>query len=166
MYASDQDFFVVGAIEDTDLPAFRENACCAPQEIVLELFVARLFETIYLASLRIDTGHHVRDSAVLSRGVHPLEDHEQCIPVVGVVEPLQSRKLVNVFLQLLPVMPLRLVQGLHERGPLLELDLLARWHTEVAAFDFHPALNRNCAISLLIASGCSCCTQWPAPSTR
>ena len=76
MHPNHQYFFVIGTIENADLPAFGKAARGAPEKIVFQLIDARLFETKNLAPLRINPGHDVPDSAVLTGGVHPLENQE------------------------------------------------------------------------------------------
>jgi len=41
---------------------------------VFQLFGAGLLEAEDLATLRIDSGHHVPDGAIFAGGVHALED--------------------------------------------------------------------------------------------
>ena len=55
MHANDQDFLIVGTIEDADPSAFRKAACRAPEKIMFQFFGARLFETENFAALRIDS---------------------------------------------------------------------------------------------------------------
>ena len=88
MHPNHQHFFVIGAVEYADLPAFRKRARGAPKKIVFQLVGARLFETENLAALRIDAGHHVPDSAILAAGVHPLKNQQQRIAVGRVVQVL------------------------------------------------------------------------------
>ena len=40
-------------------------------------------------SLWVHLRHHVLDGSVLARGVHPLQDHEQAAPALGVQPVLQ-----------------------------------------------------------------------------
>ena len=103
----------------------------APEKIVLQLLGARLFEAEHLAALRIDPGHDVPDGAVLAGRVHPLKDQQQRIAVGRVVQLLQRAQLLHVFFQELLVLLLRLVDGLHDRRPFLEVDLLAGPHAEI-----------------------------------
>ena len=74
MHANHQHFLVIGTIKDADAAAFGKAAGGAPEKIVFELFGARLLEAEYLATFRIDPGHDVPDGAILSGGIHPLED--------------------------------------------------------------------------------------------
>jgi hypothetical protein len=48
-----------------------------------------MFETEYLAALRIDPGHHVPDGPIFSGGIHSLEDQQDGVAVGCVVKLLQ-----------------------------------------------------------------------------
>ena len=74
MHANDQNFLVIGSVEDADLPAFGEIARGAPEKIVFQFGGAGMFEAEYLATLRIYPGHHVSDGAVFSCRIHRLKD--------------------------------------------------------------------------------------------
>ena len=76
MHPNHQHLFVIGTIENADLPAFGKAARGAPEEIVFQFIGARLFETKNLAPLWIDPGHDVPDGAVLTGGVHPLKNQQ------------------------------------------------------------------------------------------
>ncbi len=67
--AHDQYFFVVGAIENADLAAFRNALMRSPKVIVVQLFIARCLEGVNVTSLRIYARHNVLDHAILSGGV-------------------------------------------------------------------------------------------------
>ena len=89
-----------------------------------------MFETEYLAALRIDPGHHVLDGAIFSGRVHRLKDQQDGM-AVGCVEKLLLRtKLRNVLFQQFLILLLRLVRGLHGRWPLLEIDLVSFPHAK------------------------------------
>jgi hypothetical protein len=53
VHADDQHFLVVGPVEDPDASTFGQTARGTPQEVVIEIFGARVLETEHLASLRI-----------------------------------------------------------------------------------------------------------------
>ena len=76
MHANDQDFLVVGTIEDADPPAFRKAACRAPEEIMFQFLGARLFETENFAAFGIDSRHDMPDRAIFAGRVHPLKDQQ------------------------------------------------------------------------------------------
>src|ERR1039458_8725067 len=63
MYSNDENLLIVGAIEDGDPPAFGKPVRRAPEKIMLQFLGAWLFETEYVAALRIDPGHDVADGA-------------------------------------------------------------------------------------------------------
>ena len=89
MDAHDEDFLVVGTVEDADLAPAGEAADATPEEIVLELGGARMLEARHLAPLGIDAAHHVLDHAVLAGAVHPLEHEQQRVSIRCVQELLQ-----------------------------------------------------------------------------
>ena len=74
MDAHDENFFVVGAIENADLAALRNALMRPPEVIVVQIFIARGLESMNVTSLRIHAGHDVLDHAILAGGVHGLED--------------------------------------------------------------------------------------------
>src|SRR5664279_3919392 len=137
MHSNDQYFLVVRTIEDTDPSAFGKTAGRTPEKIMLQLFGARLFEAENLAALRIDPGHDVPDGAVLTGRVHPLKNQQQRIPVGGVVKLLQRAQLRNMFFQKFLVLLFRLENGLPDRRPFFEVDLLPGAHPEILGVDFH-----------------------------
>ncbi len=81
MYPNNQDFFVIGAIEDAHSPAFRKFNRRSPKKIVFQLGIARLFETEDLTAFWIDSGHNVADGAILARRIHSLKNQQQRIAV-------------------------------------------------------------------------------------
>ena len=118
-------------------PRSGRTAGRAPQKIVLQFLGGRLFEPEHLAPLRIDAGHDVPDGAVLAGGVHPLKDQQQRVTVGRVVETLQFTQRLDVFSQKFSISLLRLAEGLQDRRPLFEYDLLSGPHTEIFGIDFH-----------------------------
>ena len=88
MHAGDQYLLVIGSVEDADSPAFRQIAAGAPEKIVFQFGGAWVFEAEHLASLGIDTGHHVPDGAVFSRSIHRLKDQQDRMAVRCVVKLL------------------------------------------------------------------------------
>jgi hypothetical protein len=92
VHAHHEHFFVMGTVENADAPALRKALGGPPQEVVLELLGAGLFERVHFAALRIDAGHHVLDDTVLANRIHALE-HQQHTPLaVGVETLLQLAK--------------------------------------------------------------------------
>src|SRR5580704_2983346 len=87
VHADDQHLLVVRPIEDADPPALRQFPSGAPKKIVFQFGWAGMFEAEYLAALRVDPGHDVPDSAVLSRRIHGLKDQQDGI-AIGRVEKL------------------------------------------------------------------------------
>src|ERR1041384_1299748 len=81
--------------EDADPPALRQRLGDAPQEVVIELLMARRLEGMHLTALRVDAGHHVLDCAVLAGGVHRLEDRQHRPPVLRVELLLQGSEALH-----------------------------------------------------------------------
>ena len=131
MHPNHQHFLVIGTIEYADPPAFRKHAGRSPEKIVFQFVGARLFETEDLAALRIDSGHDVPDSAVLSACIHSLKNDQQSIMVRCVVKALQGAQLLNVVCQKFVILFLRLADRLADGRPLVEFDLLAGFHAVI-----------------------------------
>ena len=111
MHANDQDFLVIGSVEDADPSALRQIAGGAPKEVVFQFGGAGMLEAEHLAALWIDPGHHVLDGAVLSRGVHRLKDQQDGMPVGGIEKLLLRAQLRNMLFQKFLVLLLRFVTG-------------------------------------------------------
>ena len=131
MHPNDENFLIVGTIEDGDPPAFGKPVRGAPEEIMFQFLGAWLFETENVAALRIDPGHDVADGAVLAGGVYPLKNQQQRIAVGRVVKLLHCAQLCNVFFQDVLILLLRLAKGLHDRRPRSEVDLFPWRDTEI-----------------------------------
>src|SRR5207248_8093057 len=76
MDADHQHLFVVRPVENADAPASRNLCLVAPQVVVGQLVGGRDFEPADVDALRVHAAHHVADGAVLSGGVHRLQDDE------------------------------------------------------------------------------------------
>src|SRR5262249_25096185 len=87
MYADDEHLLVIRPIEDADSAAFREALCRPPEKIMIQFHCTRVCEAKDLATLRIDSGHHVANDAVLPGSIHGLEDEQQRV-AVGSIEQL------------------------------------------------------------------------------
>ena len=98
MNPNDKNFLIVRAVENTDTAALGQGARGAPQKIMVQLLQARMLETEDLATLRIDTGHHMFDRAILAGGIHRLKDQQHGIAVRGVEERLQLAQFGDVLL--------------------------------------------------------------------
>src|SRR5262249_37675292 len=77
VHPDDEDFLIVGAVEDTNFSALGNYLVSAPEIVMIEFFRARRFEGMNVAALWIDTGHYMLDDAVFARSVHGLQDDEQ-----------------------------------------------------------------------------------------
>src|SRR2546429_2432939 len=84
MHADDEDFFIVGAIKDADLPAFGDDFVVAPEIVAVQFLRARGFERVNVAALRVDAGHDVLDGAVFAGGVHGLKDEQKSPTILRV----------------------------------------------------------------------------------
>ena len=131
MHPNHQHFLVIRAVEDADPAALGKAARRAPEEIVIELFRAGLFETENLATLWIDARHDVTNGAIFARAVHALEDQQQRIAMRCVVKLLLRAQLLNVLVEKLLILLLRLGIGLDLRRPLAEVDLFVWWHAKI-----------------------------------
>src|ERR1700719_15827 len=94
-----QHFFVIRAVENADLAALGNYFVTSPHKIVIELFVAGLFERPHIAALRIHSGHHMADQPVFPRRVHSLNDHQQSPAVLRVEFLLQMPQHLDAVLQ-------------------------------------------------------------------
>jgi len=131
MHPNHQDLLIIGAVEDTDVPALGQPAGGAPEKIMFQLIGARLFEAEDLAALGIYSGHDVPNGAVLAASVHPLKNQQQCIAVGSIVKALQRAQLLNVFSQTNLIILLRLTKGFHNRRPVCEFDLVSGPHPKI-----------------------------------
>src|ERR1700690_435867 len=131
VHANNEDFFIVGTIEDADPASFGKPTRRAPEKIMLQFFSARLFETENLTALRIDPGHNVPDGAVLACRVHRLKNNEQCVAIGRVVKLLQRAQFLNVLFQQLLIFFFRFEERFDDGRPLLKFDLVSMAHTEI-----------------------------------
>src|SRR5215510_15781474 len=92
MHAHDERLLVVATVEDADATAFRQAPDATPHEIVIEILLRWSLEGKYLTPLRVDSGHHVLDRAVLPRGVHRLKDQQHRPAVLRVKHVLKVRE--------------------------------------------------------------------------
>jgi hypothetical protein len=107
MDADDEDFLVVGPVEDRDRAPLGGQALVAPEEVVVEVLGRRDLEAVDRDALRVHPAHHVPDRAVLAGRVHRLEDDEQAVCVLG----------GEACLQVVEEFDARLQQLLRLRGP-------------------------------------------------
>src|SRR4029077_2641568 len=81
VYADDQNLLVIGSVEYADSSSFRQVARGPPQKIVLQFHRAGVLIAEYLATLRVDPGHHVPDRAIFPRSVHRLKYQQDGIAI-------------------------------------------------------------------------------------
>src|SRR4030095_2433935 len=84
MHPDHKYLFVVTPIKDSDVSPVRQTFHAPPEIIVVEIFRRRRLERIDLAALRIQTGHHMLDGAILARGIHSLKDEKHRPPILGI----------------------------------------------------------------------------------
>src|SRR5579863_2334180 len=84
MDADDQHFFVIRAVENSDVAALREAFGGPPQVIVIQVFWRGRLEGIDLAALRIHSRHYVLDGAVFSSSVHGLKNQEDAATILSI----------------------------------------------------------------------------------
>jgi len=73
MNTGNQNLFIVGAIENTDMTPLWKNSIAPPKKIVFVFLYGRMAETVNPASLRIDAGHYMPYAAVFTGSIHGLE---------------------------------------------------------------------------------------------
>src|SRR6266581_1614235 len=84
MHADDENFFVIGAVEDANLAARRNAFVGAPEVVVVQFFVAWRLERVDIAALRVYTGHHMLDGAVFPGSVHGLKNQQERPAILGI----------------------------------------------------------------------------------
>jgi len=94
MHTDDQNFFVIGAVKDSDPALFGRSRVVRQRKIVSHR--AGMFKTEYLAALGINPRHHMLDGTILSRRVHGLKDQQDGIAVGGVKKLLLRAQLSNM----------------------------------------------------------------------
>ena len=122
MHTNDQNLLIIGSVENADTAALRQILRRAPQKIVLQFRSTRMLEAEHLTALGIDAGHHMTDRAILACRIHRLKNQQHRIAVGCVVQALQFTQLLNMFFKELLILLLRLVNGLHQCRPLIEVD--------------------------------------------
>ena len=80
------------------------------------------------------------DRAILARGIHGLQHHQQRVAAGSVKKILQLCHLLHMFDQLLLVFFPGLVKGFDPGGPLLEVDARVRRNAKGLGFDVHGNL--------------------------
>ena len=109
MHANYQHFLVIGTIEHTDPSALGKAARRSPEKIMFQFFGARLFETEYLATLRVYSRHYVPNRSVFPRsgeaeearqkwkGSEAVAANSTLLHVLprGLCSPLLSRKMAS-----------------------------------------------------------------------
>ena len=83
MDAGDDDFFVMGAVEDADFSPAGQGLVDAPHVVVVHFFRTRLLEALHLDASRIEAGKDVLDRPVFPGSVHGLQDDDQAVMVIG-----------------------------------------------------------------------------------
>jgi hypothetical protein len=136
MNAQNQNFFVIGSIENPDSPPLRQGASSAPEKIVFEFFRAGLFEAEDLATGGIGSGEDVLDGSILAGGVHTLENKEQRVTVVRIKKALIMIQTFYMFLENLFIVFFGFVIAGTFRAKLFEFDGCAFFDPEILDLDF------------------------------
>src|SRR5690349_4506917 len=77
MHALDEHIFIMRSVKYLDHALERCAFVNAPQKVMSHLLFGRLFKSRYRAAHRVNTLEHLADSAILSRGIHPLQNDQQ-----------------------------------------------------------------------------------------
>ena len=101
MDTSNENLFVIAPVENADSAPFGQQANRTPKEIVVQLVRGRLFEGNDLAASRIHSAHDGTDRAILTRGIHSLEDEQHGLPIVRIKNLLQLVERVDHLCQFL-----------------------------------------------------------------
>jgi len=96
-----------------------------------------MFVTEDLAALWVGPRHHMLDGTILSCRIHRLKDQQDGIAVGCVQKLLQGTQLHNVLCQQFLIVLLRLVDRLHVRRPLSEVDNVSLPNAKIPRIDFH-----------------------------
>src|SRR5579872_5918870 len=84
VHANNEDFLIVGSIENPDPPTLGQALGVTPEKVMVEILRRRLLEREDLAALRIYSRHDVFDRSILAGRVHRLENEEQRPSLLGV----------------------------------------------------------------------------------
>lgn len=68
-----------------------------PEEVVGGLLGGRDFEGGDRATRRVHAGHDVFDGAILARGIHPLQDDEDRVLLLGIKQIVEFLQVARVF---------------------------------------------------------------------
>jgi hypothetical protein len=98
-----------------------------------------MLEAVDVAALRVDAREEMADRAILSGGVHALENEEHRIAVGRIEEVLQRSQLLDVFCEKVLALLVRLVERSYVGWPLLEADVLSFRNAEIFGIDVHGA---------------------------
>src|SRR5262249_48471516 len=137
MDTDNENLLIVRTVEDSDTSALRKTHGRSPEEIMVEILCARVFETEDLTSLRVHAGHDMLDRAVFPGGIHGLKYQQHGVPVVRIEQTLQGAQLLRVLLQ----EPLIVIFGfevtLHRRRQFVKPDFLAWMNSEIVRMNLH-----------------------------
>ena len=89
MHPDNEQFFVITAIKDSDVPPVWQTFHASPEIIVIQIFAGGRFERIHFTALRVYPRHDMLDRAVLACCVHRLENQKDRPLVLSVKFVLQ-----------------------------------------------------------------------------
>src|SRR6266478_7283461 len=84
MDADDENFFVIGAVEDADLSPLGDTLVSPPKIFVVQFLAAGRLERKDLAALGVHARHYMLDDAVFSGGIHGLKNQQQRPAILGI----------------------------------------------------------------------------------
>ena len=130
MDAHDQNFLVVGTVENPDVSALGHVFHGAPHVVMIEFFGRGRFERKHLAALRVDSRHDVLDHAVFSSSVHGLKDQQERPAILRVQFVLQFGELLDALFQKFVSFFLGLDAGSVRRIVILEAEMLSVFYAK------------------------------------
>src|SRR4051812_35818582 len=84
---------VIRSIENRDRAGRRQHPHRSPEKMVQPFFLCGCFKAVYIDTLRVYTGHHMFDRAVLPRCIERLKDNNQRMLLTGPEYVLYPREL-------------------------------------------------------------------------
>jgi hypothetical protein len=136
---NDQNIFVLRAIEDSDFTLCGSLSFNAPQKIVSEFLLSRLFEVGYMAAIGIHRADDVLDDSIFAAGIEGLKDDQQRALAFGkeaLLEIIHLEAKLFGFFQGFVLLVLSFATGTY----IAEADVVAGSDAEV----FHEALSSHC----------------------
>src|SRR5256885_10990221 len=99
MDAHHQQLFIIGAVEYSNFSPLRNDFVLAPEEVMVQLFIAGGLESVHITALGIYAAHDVLDGAVFTGGIHALKNQQQRPAVLGIELLLHLAERGTTFLE-------------------------------------------------------------------